>query len=113
MKVKLQTKLMILGGNLLPVLVGAVSIPNALTQVPAGASAEKMFATVMLAALPALVAAAVGALLALVGGITLLIDTRSAAAPMPLANKVWLGFSAVLPLAFAVLFLVGVVKQSL
>lgn len=110
---KLQTKLMILGGNLLPVLVGAVSIPNALTQVPTEASGEEMFATVMLAALPALLAAAVGALLALVGGITLLIDSRSAAVPMPLANKVWLGFSAVLPLTFALIYLVGVVRQSL
>lgn len=107
-----KTRALILIGNLAPVGVGMLTVPGAIRDLSPAITAESAFAHVMLAALPALLVAAVGALLALVGGISILIDWKKSQAAMPFSHRLWLCAAALLPTAFAILFLLGVIKQN-
>jgi hypothetical protein len=108
----MKTKWLILIGNLGPLLLALGIVPAAVRDLPPGLSPESSFAHVMLAALPALLTAALGALMTLVGGISLLLDWKKSGQAMTLSQKGWLVFASLLPLAFAVLFFVGVIKQN-
>ncbi len=108
----LKTRLLILIGNLAPVLLALATVPATLQRLPEGLAPDAVFAHAMLAALPALLVAAVGALMSLVGGISILIDWQKSEQPMPFTHKLWLLAAAILPCAFAVLFFIGVFKQN-
>lgn len=107
-----KTKLLILTGNLAPVVVALITVPGAIRDLSPAVTPESAFAHVMLAALPALLVAAVGALMALWGGVSILIDWKKSQTALPFTHKLWLVGAAILPLAFAMLFLVGFVKQN-
>ncbi len=108
----MKTKWLILIGNLGPLLLALGILPAAVRDLPPGLTPESTFAHVMLAALPVLLVAAVGALMTLVGGISLLLDWKKSKRAMTLSQKCWLAFASLLPLAFALLFFAGVVKQN-
>lgn len=108
----MKTRWLIIMGNLTPIAVALATVPSAIRSLPPGETAESAFARVMLAALPALLVAAVGALFTLAAGISILIDWKKSQLPMPLTHKLWLLAAAILPGAFAALFFVGVIKQN-
>lgn len=107
---KLKIKLLVLIGNLVPLLVGAFTVPEVVHQIPENAKPEAYFAIVMLSLLPALLAASVGMIMNLTAAISILIDARTGPEPMPVSTRVWLGFSAILPVTFALIFIIGIFK---
>ena len=109
----MKSKLMIVVGILGPVLAGLLTIPMVIEQLPQNATAEAVFTKILLASLPALVVAAVGALMTLVGGVTLLIDSTRPPKRLTTATLAWLLGAALLPCLFAGVVVVGVVKQYL